>query len=129
MTSGGSGTTTKKAGKIAQGRAAMQHTLTRLQLSVRQSRADVVSRLRQSRSGVTSMGKKMVRGVRSRLTRLRATNEPSSFANGSEGYQGTATAQPDHPLAASVLESATSTSATTTAQVRCYGLLLLRFSR
>ncbi len=59
----------KRKGKIAQGKEAMQHTLTRLQLTVKQGHAGMVSRLQQSRSGVKSIGKKMVKGVTRRFGR------------------------------------------------------------
>jgi hypothetical protein len=59
----------KRKGKIAQGKEAMQHTLTRLQLSVKQGHAGMVSRLQQSRREVKSIGVKMVKGVTRRFGR------------------------------------------------------------
>ena len=66
-----SGRSKKHTGKIA---ASMQHTLTRLQLSVKQGRAGVVSQFQKSRSGVNSIRKKVFKGVRQTFTRKRTGN-------------------------------------------------------
>jgi hypothetical protein len=97
----------KRKGKLVKGKEAVQHTLGRLQLSVKQGRAGMVSRLQQSRSDVTSIGKKMVKGMVRHFGRKRH-DDPFIAAAASAGAVAGAGAGSDGmgvgatPLAASV---------------------------
>ncbi len=71
----------KKKSKLAASKEAVQHTFTRFQLSVKQGQASVVSRFQKSSSGVKSMGKKMVRGVRSTFARRRSDKKGKDVAD------------------------------------------------
>ncbi len=65
------------------------------QLSVKQGRAGVVSKLNQSRVGVTSIGKKMVKGVKGVSNRFvkRSNQRVSALGGAGDDAYGTLSAR------------------------------------
>jgi hypothetical protein len=98
-----------KKGKLARGRQALQRTLHKLQWRVRQGRAGVIDTFKKSHRGVKSMGRRVVKGMRSTFGRQR--REPAALDDGYAADNADAGANPDFGVVLSQSQARTADAA------------------